>query len=510
MLKCPHNYSKHHTGFIHDILKLDNHFYDKHPQIIYLTIVLTSNMNKRSLIAVIVVVIIIGAVAATVAVSDFFSDEKEYIIIDFDCSMARENVERLIANGPRMAGSTAELKGAEYILSKYEEAGLENCNIEKYSVNLFDVRRAEVSLVEYGPMMMVPNPLVQPIVFEHIVDFVLQGYSGSYSWNDFRDDLLISVIGNGSDPNTFSQANGDACFIEYEEDGPGNPEIYKNAYDAGARAIILQNLRGGEKIGYPPFFKTNQAYEDWGGQFPEIPFFMVSKEVGETIKSQVSTSKLRLNFDVEKGPMDLCVTVGEIPGTSNSDDLYLIGGHHDTCYNTVGVVDNTAGPALICELAAQMAKYKPKYTIRFCTFGGEEEGLYGSTAYFDAHKSELMGNVRLMSNFDMSHTDISRTNGFTVTTSINSSIKSFEKIRDKIVASTSELDKYSIRVLWDDGRWAGSDQWPFASHDIDVTNAWGGGCYEYHTYLDDLSHLNEESLQIGARIVGSYILNEAM
>jgi len=156
-----------------------------------------------------------------------------------------------------------------------------------------------------------------------------------------------------------------------------------------------------------------------------------------------------------------------------------------------------------------MAKYNPKYTIRFCTWGGEEEGLYGSTAYFAAHEGELVGKMKLYSNFDMSHTDINRKSSFTVTTSMNSSIDLFEKIRDKIVDSTPELDKYNIGIVWDDGLWAGSDQWPFASHGADVTNAWGGGCYEYHTYLDDITHLNEESLQIGARIVGSYVLTEA-
>jgi hypothetical protein len=408
-----------------------------------------------------------------------------------------------------MSGSEAELRGAEYIVSKYEEAGLENCNIEEFSVNMFQINTAEVSLVRYGPMLRVPIPLASPIEFVHITDFVLQGYSGSYNWQSFLDDLEIVVIGNGTDPASYNDASDKVCLIEAVADTPGNPDVYKYAFEAGAKAIVLRNLWRGPEIGYPPMFKTNQAYEDWTGGFPEIPFFMVSNEVGSTIIQHIGDSKLRINFDVNKGPMDIRVTVGEIPGSSNSDELFVIGGHHDTCYNTVGVVDNTVGPAIICEMAAQMAKYKPKYTIRFLTFGGEEEGLYGSTAYFAAHEDELLGKVKMMSNFDMSHTDITRKNGFTVTTSINSSIKTFEEIRDKIVSSTSELEKYSISIRYDDGKWSGSDQWPFASHDIDVTNAWGGGCYEYHTYLDDITHLNEESLQIGARIVGSYIMTEA-
>ena len=467
-------------------------------------------MNKKTVFIILIIIIIIGAVAASVGVSKFFNEEEELIIIGFDCNAAKVNVERLIENGPRMSGSQEELLGAQYIISKFEEAGLENCHIEKFSVNMFDIQTAEVSLVQYGPGMILPNPIASPTEFIHKEEFVLQGYSGSYTWSDFRDDLSIVVIGNGTDPASYENAQNRACFIEVDETSPGNPDIYRYAYEAGADAIVLQNLKGGEEVGYPPFFKSNQAYEDWSGGYPEIPFFMVSKDVGNNIKQQISNSKIRLNFEVIKGHMDICVAVGEIRGSSKSDELFVIGGHHDTCYNTLGVVDNTVGPALICEMAAQMAKYKPKYTIRFCTFGGEEEGLYGSTAYFDAHEDELVGNVKMMSNFDMSHTDITRVNRFTVTTSINSSIDILEKIRDEMVAKTPELERYYISVRYDDGKWAGSDQWPFASHDIEVTNAWGGGCYEYHTYLDDISHLNEESLQIGARIVGSYILNEAL
>jgi hypothetical protein len=467
-------------------------------------------MNRKSLLAIVVVIIIIGAIAATVAVSDYFRQEPELIILGFDVAAARENVEQLIKNGPRMTGSDAELLGAQYIINKFEEAGLENTHIEEYPVDMFEVRRAEVSLVGYGPFLRVPNPMSSSITFTHFEDFVLQGYSGSYDWNDFRDDLEVVVIGNGTDPNSYSQAQGSACFIEASESDLGNPEIYRNSVDADVSAIVLQNLRSGEEIDYPPFFKSNQAYEDWEGGFPEIPFFMVSKHVGDTIKDHISDSKLRINFDVYIGSMNVRVAVGEIVGTEKQDELFIIGGHHDTCYNTVGVVDNTVGPSLIIELAANMAKYKPKYTIRFCTFGGEEEGLFGSREYFAAHEDELVGKVKMMANFDMSHTELERTKNFVILPSSNSSAKAMETIRDKVLKSTPELQKYDIVVKYNDNMWAASDHWPFVSHGIDVTNSFGGGSYEYHTYLDDISHLNEESLQIGARIVGSYIINEAL
>jgi hypothetical protein len=467
-------------------------------------------MNKKLLFTGLVISIIIIAIAGSLAVSNYFEPSETYIIIDFDPAAARAHVVQLISNGPRMSGSPAEEMGAEYIVSQFKQFGLTNCQVEKYSVNMFNIEQAEFSMIQYGPLMRIPNPAYEEVRFTHMVDFVLQGFSGSHDWTDFRDDMEVAVIGNGTAASAYSDASGMACLIEVDDTSPGNPDVYRYANDAGVRAIVLQNLRAGEEIEYPPFFKSNQAYEDWGGNFPEIPFFMVSKDVGETIKSHTIDSKLRIKFNVEKGPMDICVAVGEIRGSEHPEELFIIGGHHDTCYNTLGVVDNTVGPALIMEMARQMAVYNPKYTIRFCTFGGEEEGLYGSTAYFAAHEKEFMGKVRMYSNFDMSHTDIIRVNRFTVTTSINSSIKTFEKILDKVIESTPALEKYEVSIRWDDGKWAGSDQWPFASHGIDVTNAWGGGCYEYHTYKDDISHLNEESLQIGARIVGSYIINEAI
>jgi Zn-dependent M28 family amino/carboxypeptidase len=407
-----------------------------------------------------------------------------------------------------MSGSEAEQLGAEYIISEYEEAGLENCRIETYSVNMFEINRAEVSLVSYGPLMNLPNPVIDVQKFEHIEDYVLQGYSGSYAWGDFRDDLEIVVVGNGTDTAAFSAANGKAALVEAIEKSPGNPAMYTAAYEAGAKALILQNLWRGDKIGFPPQFKSNQAYEDWGGTYPEIPFFMVSKAVGDVFKERMVDSKLRLDFDVYKGPMDICVTVGEIPGTSGSDDFILLGGHHDTCYNTLGVIDNTVGPSIICEMAHQLAKYEQKYTIRFCTFGGEEEGLYGSTAYFDAHQAEFENNLLWMHNFDMSHTNLQRTNRFVVTTSQNSTIDLYRQIRDEMVEKTPELEKYDIDAVYDSGIWAGSDHWPWASHGYKVTNAWGGGCWEYHTYQDDIDQLNPESLQIGGRLVGSFILTK--
>src|SRR4029077_8631124 len=56
-----------------------------------------------------------------------------------------------------------------------------------------------------------------------------------------------------------------------------------------------------------------------------------------------------------------------------------------------GSTDNGTGSIAVLEAARALAKLdlKPKRTIRFVLFSGEEEGLYGSEEYVKAHIKEL-------------------------------------------------------------------------------------------------------------------------
>jgi hypothetical protein len=60
----------------------------------------------------------------------------------------------------------------------------------------------------------------------------------------------------------------------------------------------------------------------------------------------------------------------------------------------------------------------------------------------------------------------------------------------------------------DDGLPYNSDHGPFA-YDLDnpgkVLVCYGSGSWEYHTYADDMTRFNEESLGISVVIYGSYI-----
>jgi hypothetical protein len=84
-------------------------------------------------------------------------------------------------------------------------------------------------------------------------------------------------------------------------------------------------------------------------------------------------------------------TVAEIRGTEHPDEVVLLGAHLDSWDLSTGGTDNGAGAVAVLE-AARILKasgVKPKRTIRFVLFAGEEEGLFGSQAYAASHQRDL-------------------------------------------------------------------------------------------------------------------------
>lgn len=90
------------------------------------------------------------------------------------------------------------------------------------------------------------------------------------------------------------------------------------------------------------------------------------------------------------GPVTVYNTVGEIPG-EKADEFVVLGAHIDSWDLAQGTTDNGTGTCVILETARIIAKsgVKPKRTIRFALFSGEEQGLFGSKAYVKRHEAEM-------------------------------------------------------------------------------------------------------------------------
>lgn len=92
--------------------------------------------------------------------------------------------------------------------------------------------------------------------------------------------------------------------------------------------------------------------------------------------------------------------IATLPGTS--PEVYFITSHMDTMPSSgpaPGADDNGSGTVLVMEAARVLKEsgFTPKKTIKFITFSGEEQGLYGSDYYATSTSETILG----VANVDM-------------------------------------------------------------------------------------------------------------
>jgi Iap family predicted aminopeptidase len=112
--------------------------------------------------------------------------------------------------------------------------------------------------------------------------------------------------------------------------------------------------------------------------------------IARMIERQVPV-KLRVNVQAtfNAGDGHAYNVLAELPGTDPAlkDEVVMIGGHLDSWHTGVGATDNADGATTVIE-AMRILKaigVRPRRTIRVALWGGEEEGLFGSKAWVDAH-----------------------------------------------------------------------------------------------------------------------------
>ncbi|MCQ2378109.1 MAG: M28 family peptidase, partial [Victivallaceae bacterium] len=100
-------------------------------------------------------------------------------------------------------------------------------------------------------------------------------------------------------------------------------------------------------------------------------------------------SKARLCVAGGAVPSQSCNVVAELPGYAPDGRIIYFGSHIDTQANCPGADDNAAACALLLEFARILSETEHKRTIRFLSFGTEEQLSVGSCAYLAAHKDEI-------------------------------------------------------------------------------------------------------------------------
>jgi len=179
-------------------------------------------------------------------------------------------------------------------------------------------------------------------------------------------------------------------------------------------------------------------------------------------------------------------------------ECIVVGGHFDHCGQHMGFLfpganDNASGSAVVMETAEAFSrlKHKPKRSVVFVLFGGEEMGLQGST-YFADHIPVPFTKVDSMLNFDM----VGEGNGLRCSLSPEpESLKTILEEADEALHVLGPMRFFrGVGVR-------GSDFAPFYQKDIPCISFSSNGPHlSYHQSGDTIYRINPEIMADTARL----------
>ena len=136
---------------------------------------------------------------------------------------------------------------------------------------------------------------------------------------------------------------------------------------------------------------TNAA----AGEIDKLSMIVVAREDGERIGRLLGSghpvwADLALPNKIG-GPITASNVIAELRGNEKPDEFVILGAHLDSWELGTGALDNGCNAALVIDALRTLkaSGLRPKRTIRFILFSGEEEGMMGSRAYATAHRNEL-------------------------------------------------------------------------------------------------------------------------
>ena len=167
-------------------------------------------------------------------------------------------------------------------------------------------------------------------------------------------------------------------------------EVVSLATKVGAIGIISRNSRPS-----PPATHTDPVA--FARDIPcTLPVLDIAAEDEQILIHHLDAGRpvhirLSVHNTFSSGPVTTANVVGDIPGTSEADQVVVVGAHLDSWDLGVGAVDDGTGVATVLGAADALIRsgLRPKRTIRFVLFSGEEQGLLGSRAWIAAHRAEL-------------------------------------------------------------------------------------------------------------------------
>jgi len=125
---------------------------------------------------------------------------------------------------------------------------------------------------------------------------------------------------------------------------------------------------------------------------PLIPAVTVQRKDGAYLRALCKRGETEVLIKVSKRVESKPAfnVIATIPGSQPSNEVVMVGAHHDAFGR--GVLDDSSGCGVVLTTAKTFAElvkkgFRPSRTMKFTFWTGEEEGCFGSYAYLDEHES---------------------------------------------------------------------------------------------------------------------------
>jgi carboxypeptidase Q len=297
--------------------------------------------------------------------------------------------------GPRLTSSDNLQDAVEWARDRFKQEGLENARLEEWGDFPVGFNRGPWQGREVAPT-------TQPVEFgtpawSAGTKGVVRGHALLAPQNEAQLDAMRGKLAGAwvLEPDRGIAARGAELLAPTSRPNADFQKKLQAAYEQAPIAGIVRPTRTDLVV-------TSGNYRVSWDKLPTIPQINLVRKQFNDIVGQLRDGKdVQLEFDIrnhfEKGPIKLYNVIADIPGTEFPDEYVIVGGHIDSWDGATGATDNGTGCATTLEAARILMKagVKPRRTIRFMLWSGEEQGLFGSKAYVKKHP-ELMPKISVV------------------------------------------------------------------------------------------------------------------
>jgi hypothetical protein len=270
--------------------------------------------------------------------------------------------------GDRRAGSAGEQAAADYLQAQFVALGLANVHAEPFACVSVVRSVAELAVGRGGRLRPMPAR-------------VLAGSPATPRSRPVEGDLVWIEMPEQARRLLTPALRGKIVVLVGPT--PTRADLHQRLVRSRPAAVIHLDDR-------LPFEWTKEdgVYPAWVRRYGMPPIVAAPFRLGwEWRKAGLDRARIRIVVELRQATSQ--TVVADIPGRRPQLPVVLLGAHHDTQCDNMGADDNASGVVALLALAAGLAGIRPLRTIRFASFGAEEQLSVGSAAYVRQHRAQM-------------------------------------------------------------------------------------------------------------------------